>query len=145
MELPWFGAQQPGDTYYYTTLIISNLIVVDCFNDHLNAHIYHKGEAKKGGNNVASLIMKTMINMGWIIDEKTCNYNIGQQELNIIFDNCTRQNKNNMVLILVPYLVDMGLFSKVNFIFLVVGHTKTQQIGYSIKWNISTGIFKYFV
>jgi hypothetical protein len=39
-------------------------------------------------------------------------------------DNCSGQNKNQMVLRLVPYLVEVGHFSKVNFIFLVVGHTK---------------------
>jgi hypothetical protein len=45
-------------------------------------------------------------------------------ELNIIFDNCSGQNKNNYVLWLVPYLVEAGYFKTVNFIFLVVGHTK---------------------
>jgi hypothetical protein len=46
------------------------------------------------------------------------------KELNVVFDNCGGQNKNNFVLLLVPYLVEMGYFKSVNFIFLVVGHTK---------------------
>ena len=46
------------------------------------------------------------------------------RELNIIFDNCCGQNKNNTVLRLVAWLVQLGHFHEVNFIFLVVGHTK---------------------
>jgi hypothetical protein len=48
------------------------------------------------------------------------------KELNVVFDNCCPgQNKNHHVLWLVPYLVEMGYFHCVlNFIFLVVGHTK---------------------
>ena len=61
--------------------------------------------------------------LGLIEDERTPGIGV-DHELNIVFDNCGGQNKNNMVLRLVCYLVDMGFFSKVNFIFLVVGHTK---------------------
>ena len=46
------------------------------------------------------------------------------KELNIVMDNCGGQNKNNYVILLAPYLVELGYFSKVNIIFLVVGHTK---------------------
>ena len=45
-------------------------------------------------------------------------------ELNIIFDNGCGQNKNNMVLRLVAWLVQLGHFHKVNFIFLIVSNTK---------------------
>ena len=45
-------------------------------------------------------------------------------ELNIIFDNCSGQNKNNTVLKLAAWLKAMGYFLSVNFIFLVIGHTK---------------------
>jgi hypothetical protein len=44
--------------------------------------------------------------------------------LNIVFDNCSGQNKNNTVLKMVAWLKQMGYFKKVNFVFLVVGHTK---------------------
>ena len=44
--------------------------------------------------------------------------------LTIVFDNCPGQNKNNTVLRLVPYLVEMGIFPDVEIVFLVVGHTK---------------------
>ncbi len=45
-------------------------------------------------------------------------------ELNIVFDNCCGQNKNNTVLRLAAWIVKMGYFLEVNFIFLIVGHTK---------------------
>ena len=45
-------------------------------------------------------------------------------ELNIVFDNCSGQNKNNTVLKYLLYLTELGYFKKVNFIFLIVGHTK---------------------
>ena len=45
-------------------------------------------------------------------------------ELNAFFDNCTGQNKNNTVLKYMVWLVEMGYFKKVNFQFLIVGHTK---------------------
>jgi hypothetical protein len=121
MELPFFGGSQPGDTYYFTPLGIYNFGFVDVADprgDHLYCHIYKEGDGKKGGNNVASLIMKSLQKMNVLQD------NNKGKELNIVFDNCPGQNKNHHVLWLVPYLVEMGYFECVNFIFLVVGHTK---------------------
>eukprot|EP00978_Attheya_sp_CCMP212_P030305 scaffold110946_cov61-Attheya_sp.AAC.1 len=88
--------------------------------DRLYSHVYDEGlgNNKKGGSNVTSLIMKTLYHLGWMQDG-----NPGY-ELNIAFDNCPGQNKNNCVLRLVPYLIEMGWFLNVNFMFLVVGHTK---------------------
>ena len=84
--------------------------------DVLHTHLYHEGEGQKGGNNVASLIMKTLIHMGLIVDEKTPGAG-ANDVLNIVFDNCSGQNKNNMVLRLVPYLIGLNFFSQVNFVF----------------------------
>jgi hypothetical protein len=52
-----------------------------------------------------------------------CDDSVGG-ELNIIFNNCLGQNKNNTVLRLAAWLIAMAYFKEVNFIFLVVGHTK---------------------
>jgi hypothetical protein len=74
---------------------------------------------KKGGNNVASLVMKSFCKLGLLQQVN------GFKQLNIVFDNCAGgQNKNHHVLWLVPYLVEMGYFQSVNFIFLDLGHTK---------------------
>lgn len=128
MELPVFNAEQPGSTYYYSPLNAYNLGCVNHAHiknedyqnptEHMHAHVYHEGVGRKGGNIVCSLIMKTLKHMNMLRDNE-CG-----KELNIIFDNCSGQNKNNTVLTLVPYLVEMGYFKEVNFIFLVVGHTK---------------------
>lgn len=126
MELPVYNAHQPGCCYYYTPLTVNNLGVVNhahvhqdkSVSSHLHAHVYNEAEGKKGANNVASLVVKTLVDENVIRDDEKGG------ELNIIFDNCAGQNKNNTVLKLVPWLIEMGYFQKVNFIFLIVGHTK---------------------
>jgi hypothetical protein len=126
MELPMFNKEQPGVTYYYSPLSIYNLGMVNhahVYDDgrvteHLHVHVYHEGIGKKGANNVSSLIMKTLSDLNLLRDEEVGG------ELNIIFDNCSGQNKNNTVLRLAPWITELGYFKSVNFIFLVVGHTK---------------------
>ena len=56
--------------------------------------------------------------MGVLVDGETA------EELNIIFDNCSGQNKNNTVLKLLLWLSEMRYFKRVSFNFLIVGHTK---------------------
>jgi hypothetical protein len=62
--------------------------------------------------------MKTLSDLNLLRDDSVGG------ELNIIFDNCSGQNKNNTVLRLVAWIAELGYFKSVNFIFLVVGHTK---------------------
>jgi hypothetical protein len=88
MAMPWFGADQPGEVYYYTPMSIYNLGVVDTARvkttdpipDRLYAHVYHEGQGAKGSDNVASLIMKTLKTLGWL--DQICP----GHELNIVFD-----------------------------------------------------------
>jgi hypothetical protein len=126
MELPTYRREQPGVTYYYSPLSVYNLGIVNhahvCddgrVTEHLHAHVYHEGVGKKGANNVASLIVKTLQQLNLLREDSAGG------ELNIIFDNCSGQNKNNTVLRLAGWLNAMKYFDTVNFIFLVVGHTK---------------------
>ena len=126
MELPMFNKEQPGVTYYYSPLSIYNLGMVNhahVYDDgrvteHLHVHVYHEGIGKKGANNVSSLIMKTLSDLNLLRNDEEGG------ELNIIFDNCSGQNKNNTVLRQAPWIAELGYFKSVNFIFLVVGHTK---------------------
>jgi hypothetical protein len=74
--------------------------------------------AKKGTTDVTSLIVKTLRQLNLLQDEMVGG------ELNIIFYNCEGQNKNSIVLSLAAWLMALGYFKRVNFIFLVVGHTK---------------------
>ena len=84
----------------------------------MHCHVYNKGVAKKGAINVALLIVKTLRQLNLLQDDSAGG------ELNIIFDNCSGQNKNNTVLRLAAWLKQMGYFKKVKFVFLIVGHTK---------------------
>ncbi len=130
MELPFFGEPQQGNTYYYTPMNVYNLGLVNSAHihdgdekskDHIHCHMYDEGIAGNGRNNVASLIMKTLENMHLLKNDGS------NGELNVVFDNCSGQNKINTVLKLVPFFVEMRYFKRVNFISLVVGHTKTLQ------------------
>jgi hypothetical protein len=81
-------------------------------------HVYHEGVGSKGGNNVCSLIHKTLEMKNLL---RLDNPGL---ELNIVFDNCSGQNKSNTVIKYLLRLSEMGYFCKVNFVFLIVGHTK---------------------
>ena len=84
----------------------------------MHTHVYHEGIGKKGANNVASLIVETLRKLNLLRENSVGG------ELNIIFDNCSGQNKNNAVIRLAGWLNAMNYFKEVNFLFLVVGHTK---------------------
>jgi hypothetical protein len=126
MELPVYNKEQPGCTYYFSPLSIFDLGVVNHayvyddghVSEHLHCQVYHEGVGKKGANNVASLIVKALRQLNLLREDSVGG------ELNVIFDNCSGQNKNNTVLRLAAWLMAMGYFKEVNFIFLVVCHTK---------------------
>jgi hypothetical protein len=132
MELPHFGREQPGETYYLTPAKLEGFGVADVSYvssvdgteaDHLYFHCFQEGYGAKGGLNVASMIIKTLKKIG-ILRHDNNGAPARGKELNIVMDNCGGQNKNNYVLLLAPYLVEMGYFATVNMTFLVVGHTK---------------------
>jgi hypothetical protein len=131
MALPHFGKEQPGDTYYLAPINLYGFGVVDVSHadadgkeaDHLFFHCYLEGHGAKGGNNVASLLMKTLRKTE-MLQYDAQGSPVPGKEQNIIMDNCGGQNKTNYVLLLAPFLVEMGFFRKVNMLFLVVGHTK---------------------
>ena len=120
LDLPHLGGEQPGDTYYYSPVWIYCLGIVDTSEDKLYAYVYKESDAKKGGNNVASILLYHVIT--YILDDFRYAPNI--EELNIVMDNCGGQNKNGTVLKMGAYFVEQGLFKKVNYIFLIKGHTK---------------------
>lgn len=121
MDIPHFGSEQPGETYYYSPLNISCFGCVDFATDKLDAFVYTEAEGRKGGNNVASLLFKKLTDDGIMSLAK--EKGPGAQ-LSLVFDNCAGQNKNRMVLRFAQYLVDTHIFKRVEVIFLVMGHTK---------------------
>ena len=67
---------------------------------------------------MASLIMKMLQKLNLLHKDSVGG------ELNIIFHNCSGQNKNNTVLKLLARLMAVGYFKELHFIFLMIGHTK---------------------
>ena len=65
-------------------------------------------------NNVSSLIIKMLRQLNLLQEDSVGG------ELNIIFDNCSGQNKNSTVLKMAMWLKEMGYFEHVNFICLIV-------------------------
>jgi len=83
------------------------------------AYGYTEDKGGKGGNNVASLIIKALRELGWMKEDGSTG-----KQLSIILDNCGGQNKNNFVLRLALWLVERSYFKKVEIIFYIRGHTK---------------------
>ena len=59
-ELPHFVNEQPGETYYYSLLGVYIFVMANYTDEKMNDYVYHEGEAAKGGNNVYSLVYKTL-------------------------------------------------------------------------------------
>ena len=68
LDIPHFGCEQPGDTYYYSPLGIYVFGIVRLYNEpqDLVGQFYFEGEGKKGGNNVASLIYNKFKHDGFL-------------------------------------------------------------------------------
>ncbi len=71
---------------------------------------YSEEQGGKGWNNVASLLIKALHALGWLIRDRC----IGN--LSIVMDNCGGQNINKMV--------EKNYFKLAEFMFFVGGHTK---------------------
>ena len=85
---------------------------------HLHTHVYYKLFVKKGANNVMSLAVNTLKDRNDVLQNDI------RGELNLVFNTCTGQNKNNNVQILLVYLAEVIDFRMITFVFLIVGHTK---------------------
>ncbi len=76
-------------------MTVNNLGVVDHAHkyddgkvgEHMHCHACIDAVGRKGANNVASLIMKTLRHLSILCDDEHGS------ELNIVFDNCCSQNK----------------------------------------------------
>ena len=123
IDIPHFGGEQPGLTYYYSPVNVNVFGCVDYATEHMEAFLYHEGEGKKGGNNVVSLIHQSLKNKGVFEDAKEKGPG---EYLTLVFDNCGGQNKNRMVLRYLLYLVKSRIYKTVEAVFLVC--VRTQNI-----------------
>lgn len=135
VEVPHLGAEQLGMSYYlkkWNGYIFGVVNAAHEFTDadhrgdvghFMNAFVYEEWEGAKGSDNVASLVMLALKEEGMLrVDENGTP--IRGNKLSMFCDNCTGQNKNNTVLRMAAYLVESGYFREVEFVFLIVGHTK---------------------
>jgi hypothetical protein len=101
LGIPHFGSEQLGDTYYYSPLTLHLFGIVDLSRspNRLFCYCYRKFTGKKGINNVASLVMNYLFERGVLQPSGPA------EQLTIVMDNCSGQNKNNVVLCLAPYLI----------------------------------------
>ena len=104
MPDPRFNLVQQGETFYYSEAIGYVFGIVDSAgkdgNEHLlTAYFYMEGDAKKGHNNVASMLIDYLHRKGLTDSNNTV------KTINFVFNNCTGQNKNKMVLQVLLYVV----------------------------------------
>jgi hypothetical protein len=120
INFPHYGGEQSGEIYYLSALTINLFGIVDLSvtSNKLNCYVYCELTGKKGSNNVASILMHNLFVNNWLMKG-----NPGKR-LTIAMDNCGGQNKNNHVLLLSVYLIEMKYFDEVEFVFYVHGHTK---------------------
>jgi hypothetical protein len=71
LGLPHFGAEQPADIYYFLELTVNIFGIADVTQNptKMRAYGYTEDQGGKGGNNVASLIIKGLADLGWIKQE----------------------------------------------------------------------------
>ena len=90
ITLPWYGSDQPGDTYYYSPLNINLFGVYNCGSKMFNAFLYPQYESTKVGDDVCSLLWLTLLKNG-------INPKVTRKNLTLVFDNCPGQKNLNFL------------------------------------------------
>jgi hypothetical protein len=94
------------------------IINLSLMPNKLTCYIYKESTARKGSNNVASLLMHYLFEKNWLM------INNAGKSLDVAMENCGGQNTNNNVLRLAPHLAEMGYFRSYEFDLYIRGHTK---------------------
>lgn len=101
-----------SDMFYLSQLSCYNLGIHLSDNNHAFMCTWHEGVSGRGGNEVASTLLK-VLNSG--VTEK--------KHLLLWSDNCTGQNKNRMVIFVLVFLVLHQVFDTIEYNFLISGHS----------------------
>ena len=96
LGLPYLGAEQAGATYYFSPLSVYVFGIVDMKTEKLQAYCYDEGVAKKGGNNVASMLMHYLDDYKFLRRDAD-NKPQRKKSLKVVMDNCSGQNKVSAV------------------------------------------------
>ena len=129
LDLPHFGSEQPGDTYYYSPLRIYLFGIVSSYKrkDSLLCQYFTEGEGAKGGNNVASMLWNNF-KINDFINISSTQGPLG--EYYMVMDNCGGQNKNRMVIRFFLMMCELQILKKAGNLYLVRGHTKKSLRSY---------------
>jgi hypothetical protein len=121
MLVPNLVGEQPGRVYYLTPMNGHVFGIANAAErpTKMSAHCYMEYDGDTGGRQVALMMWKELERMG--LTQKGADT---VKEINLCFDNCPSQNKNRMVLRLLPMLINRGICLKARAFFLVKGHTK---------------------
>lgn len=112
LPLPKIPVQE---MFYLRKLWLYVFCVHDLKTNSANFYTYHEGEAKRGPNEVCSLLWKTIQNMDPSV-----------KELHVFSDACGGQNRNNTLIRFFLTLVAKKRFEKVYQYFPVRGHSFLQ-------------------
>ena len=104
----------PSKFYFLSLYNVYCFGVVDEGHDHHYHYLYGEDIAGKGSNDVISLLQKYI----------TENVLSTTRSLVVYADNCGGQNKNNLMIFYLLWLVDSGRFDDVKLKFQVKGHTR---------------------
>ncbi len=89
MGLPHFSAGQPSDLSHFSELTVNVFGIANKCNKPttMRAMGTQNMKGERGCNNVASQLIKWLIDLGWLRDDKV------RKHLSIIMDNCGSQKK----------------------------------------------------
>ena len=63
LRRPYFGSEQPGDTFYLSPMNINLFGIYNCATDKMNSYLYPSYESGKGGDDVCSLLWLNLKNI----------------------------------------------------------------------------------
>lgn len=112
LPLPKIPVQE---MFYLRKLWLYIFCVHDLKSNSADFYTYHEGEAKRGPDDVCSLLWKTIQNMNPAI-----------KELHVFSDACGGQNRNHTLIRFLLMLVSSGRFDKIFQYFPVRGHSFLQ-------------------
>lgn len=112
LQLPKIPVQ---DLFYLRQLTLNAFQIHNMKSGEGMFYLYHEGEAYKGPNEVCSFLLMYLENI------KKVEPNI--KEVRLFCDNCSGQNKNNVVIRFCQALVDTGMFKKVEIFYPIRGHS----------------------
>ncbi|GBM32079.1 hypothetical protein AVEN_150068-1 [Araneus ventricosus] len=97
--------------FYSRQISCYNLCIHDSTNNESYINMWHEGIAGRGGNEVASCLFKIMTTK------------VTTRRVILWADNCSGQNENRMILIILIYLVPKNFLDKITIKFFVSGHS----------------------